>query len=72
MRVRVNVPEGQYLTTLAWWPKGEVTGTVVRTFKNGKAAVAIDRLGNRSADNRKEMHLPMEWLTPLHCEASNV
>lgn len=61
-RVTVRVPATAPLAAVAWWPKGEVTGTVQKLFKNGKVAVAIDQIRNRSADGCHTMHLSPEWL----------
>jgi len=48
--VRIVIPEGHDLLTTTWWPRGENTGTVQKLFKNGKVAVAVHRLRNRSED----------------------
>jgi len=65
-RVKIVAPPDAYIWTTKWWPqRGDVTGTVQKTFKNGKVAVAIDQLRNRSDDGRKTMNLPAEWLQPI-------
>lgn len=63
-RVLVEYPADHVLFTTKWWPKfGEtVTGTVQKVFKNGRVAVAIDQLPNRSEDGKSTMNVPAEHL----------
>ena len=62
-KVSILAPEGADVYRTQWWPKGEITGTVEKTFKNGNIAVAIDQMGNRSADHCRTMNIPFSWLT---------
>jgi hypothetical protein len=62
-RVTIQVPAGEALLAAAWWPKGEVTGTVTKRHANGTCMVAVDQLRNRSADGRRSVILPAAWLT---------
>ena len=57
-KVKVVIPADHCLYTTQWWPKRgvEVTGTVQKLFKNGKVAVAIDQLRNKSEDGRHTMN----------------
>lgn len=61
-KVHVTTPAGADLLTTKWWPKGEVTGTVQKLYKNGNAAVAIDQIRNFSADGLHTINLPTSWL----------
>ena len=63
---RVRITPNDDLLDTAWWPKsGDVTGTVERVFKNGKVAVAVDQLGNRSDDHKRTIHFGPADLTPV-------
>lgn len=63
-KVIITVPEGHSLRRTAWWPKsGIATGTVERLFKNGKVAVAVDQVGNFSADRKWTGHFEVDLLT---------
>jgi len=57
-KVEIIVPDGHVLYSTAWWPKKgvRVTGTVQKLFKNGKVAVAVDQLRNRSEDGKHTCH----------------
>lgn len=71
-RVVITAPADSYLVTghiingvahpIIWWPKGLVTGTIQKLFKNGSGQVAIDQIKNRSEDGRKTMILPLTWM----------
>ena len=63
-KVRIELAEDADLYRTQWWPKRgvEVTGTVQKVYKNGKVAVAIDQLRNRSEDGKHTMHMRPESL----------
>ena len=62
-RVAITVPAEHPLMTTKWWPvHAEHTGTVTKVFKNGRAAVAVDQLRNRSADGCHTLHIELEHL----------
>ncbi len=56
-KVKIVLPADADLFKTVWWPKdGNTTGIVQKVFKNGKVAVAVDQLPNRSRDGRATMH----------------
>jgi hypothetical protein len=62
-KVTIHAPADSSLARYAkWWPKGVLTGTVQKLFKNGKVAVAVDQLPNNSDDGCKTMNFPADWL----------
>ena len=65
-KVRINVPEDDSLRQTKWYPKGEVTGTVQKVFKNGKVAVAVDQLRNvqDSGDGLRTLHFHRDHVEP--------
>jgi hypothetical protein len=56
VKVTVIPTEQSGLLNCKWWPKGTVTGTVTKVFKNGKVAVAVDQLRNFSEDGLRTLH----------------
>ena len=66
-RVEIRIPADHCLHGTAWWPKqGPVTGTVQKVFKNGKVAVAIDQIWNKSEDHRHTINWSsLECLFPI-------
>ena len=68
MKVEIRLPEGHPLYTTQWWPKAgkKVTGTVQKLFKNGKVAVAVDQLYNKSEDHKHTINFStVEALIPF-------
>lgn len=59
--VTVTAPEDAPLRGTTWWPRGEVTGTVTKAYKNGNLAIAIHQLRNGSEDGCQTMNLPASW-----------
>jgi hypothetical protein len=57
-RVEVRLPDDSDLYECRWWPRRgvRITGTVQKVFRNGKVAVAVDQLRNRSEDGCGTMH----------------
>lgn len=55
-QVEIVLPADHPTLTAAWWPTDTVTGTVEKVYKNGKVAVAVDRVHNQSADRLKTLH----------------
>jgi hypothetical protein len=57
-KVEIRIPDDHCLYTTAWWPKRgvQVTGEVQKIFKNGKVAVAVDQVKNKSEDRRHTMN----------------
>lgn len=67
-RVEIRIPDDHDLYRTEWWPKKgtRVTGTVQKLFKNGKIAIAIDQLGNKSEDRKHTINWrSIECLIPL-------
>lgn len=61
-KVQIIPTPGGDFERCAWWPKGTVTGTVQKVFKNGKVAVAVDQLRNWGGDGLKTLHFDQKDL----------
>lgn len=61
-KVSITTPPDADVLKTKWWPKGQVTGTIQKLYKNGNAAVAIDQIRNFSADGLHTMNIPTSWL----------
>lgn len=57
-KVKITPSPGSGFTKCVWWPKGEVTGTIQKCFKNGTISVAVDQLKNLrdSGDGLRTLH----------------
>lgn len=59
-KVQIVIADDSPLHGCVWWPKGEITGTVQKIFKNGKVAVAVHQIRNeaksKTADGYKTLH----------------
>lgn len=61
---KVRITTTEWLAQCQWWPKEGATGTVQKVFKNGKVAVAVDQVKNRSEDGCWTGHFKAAQLFP--------
>jgi hypothetical protein len=70
-KVHIILADGHPLFTTQWWPRQgvETTGTVQKVFKNGKVAVAVHQLRNRSEDGCHTLHFTPSEMCRLYVMA---